>query len=427
MKRNLFTSIFIFIISFDCLKASFCDYAQITNPNIAVTGFTRMNGYFDSRQVVGYGNVDLLLFPLEYDPDVYGTDINAHSQFDMVAIETNCRLTASGARVFNADALGMFEFYFFGLAENIAGMPEMRHGIVQLNWEDGSFLAGQYWHPLSPEDCLPEVLGYNGGSPMAVFNFSTQTKLVKKFNESYELMFAASSQRYLPSNGPVGPSTVYARNGVVPELTAQFRKYFDESLIGLVMDYKRLCPRLVTNLNYKTDEYVNGYIATAYSKYVTDNFKLLTFLSYVNNGNFPYLFGGYAVRSIDPLTDTRTYIGINDVSFWADMSYKYKCYAPGLFFGVIKNLGTHHPVYIDPATNGPITYCVVGGDGLDYSNIDYVARVSPRLWVDLKPLKLGFEFEITAAAYGQLDRYVQTQCNKTVVNYRLMGAIYYVF
>src|SRR5580704_15549039 len=58
-----------------------------------VSGYIKHETFFDSRQVVAYGDGESLLWPENKLPDACCTDINAQSQFNMVPIETvvSCR------------------------------------------------------------------------------------------------------------------------------------------------------------------------------------------------------------------------------------------------------------------------------------------------------------------------------------------------
>ena len=120
---------------------------------------------------------------------------------------------------------------------------------------------------------------------------------------------------------------------------------------------------------------------------------------FAQNAADQLMLGGYAVRTVQPFTDIRTYANTQVVAAWLDTAYWFDEHnkSVGLFIGGTKNLGSREPLYIDPTTTQPIVF------GLD-PNIDTVWRIAPRFRSIKKPVTLGLELEYTQAAFGNLNR-----------------------
>lgn len=85
----------------------------------------------------------------------------------------------------------------------------------------------------------------------------------------------------------------------------------------------------------------------------------------------------------------------------------------GLFAGFSKNLGSATEF------SGPLF-----GRG---TNIDYLARISPRLLFVSGKFTLAAEFETTIAAYGTPDSFGKITDPEPVTNYRMLLAATYSF
>jgi hypothetical protein len=94
----------------------------------------------------------------------------------------------------------------------------------------------------------------------------------------------------------------------------------------------------------------------------------------------------------------------------------------GLFVGFSKNLGTDKPLIASTTDNSkPITY----GAGLD---IDYVYMVCPMFCYNLPHWKIGLEYSLTCAAYGDIDLTHGTVSGSSpVTNHRLLALMMYFF
>lgn len=425
-------------------------YAQfsfhLTKPvpkaKIDAYGFIRLHGHWDSRQIIGSLQDSSLLYPAPFLPDKFGQDINAHPTFHMAAYETRIGAYFEFVPMRSLLCSGIIEMDFRGpglLASDADGdgaieftnIPRLRKSWVSIEWKTGSVRFGQDWHPLFVPECYAHTVGYNQGAPIATVGFFPIFRVYKLW-DSYEINFAIISQALNASPGPLknaafGSGTLYIRNAVVPNLDLQFIKRFKDNLVGFNFDYKRLVPRIVTDKNIKVTEQVNSIIVQAFAKFEFRPCIIRTKIYYGENGADLSLISGYAVRTVNPETDFRTYTPTTAVGAWFDFvgSFHDDDMELGLFAGYTKNIGARHPLHIDPITGEPIIFV----DDPFAKRIDYVSRLSPRFLFNFpnSGFIAGFEIEWTRAAFGEPNRFARI-CNPVPVsNVRFDFHLNYVF
>jgi hypothetical protein len=93
---------------------------------IRVSGYVRHESFWDSRQVVGYRDDQYLLYPEKKLLDANCQDINAHGQFDMVAIQTRLHIDADGPKIGSTQSSAVIE------ADYIINMPIRTFSMRQL-------------------------------------------------------------------------------------------------------------------------------------------------------------------------------------------------------------------------------------------------------------------------------------------------------
>lgn len=388
-------------------------------------GFIRWEAYWDTRQNIGNREEQRLDYPDRYLPDIFGVDINAHGKWQMTPIETRIGLLLIGPqwRCFRTE--GVIEGDFRGPSDaSILGF-RLRHAYGKILWEGGSFIFGQWWHPLFIPECFPNTVSYNIGSPMEPQARDPQLRLTQRW-DWFELAVAAASQRDFQSFGPIGMASDYIRDAVTPNLTVVTKGYFndDNSMVGFAADYLRLVPRIVSN-NVAVCEHINSFIVEAFSSLIHAPWSLRMKVFWAQNGNDQLLLSGFGVRTVNSFTDERTYSNTAATGAWLDFSYIFCCDSMelGLFVGGTKNLGSRHALFIDPTTHLPIIYAFNG----DAQNIDYVVRVSPRYIFKRDPIRFGAELEWTRASWGTPNRFGKVCNGCPVDNFRILMALYYVF
>jgi hypothetical protein len=185
----------------------------------------------------------------------------------------------------------------------------------------------------------------------------------------------------------------------------------------------RLVPRLITNKNFRANESLMSYILMAFASFNWENLGLRLKFIYGQNGNPMTLISGYAVHSIDPYTDHRSYTNTQCLNLWLDTAYKGEI-EPGLFMGISKNIGAVKSIIPSITNNGQTEKLIYTG-GQD--NVGMVYRFQPRIRWFLKPFIFGSELEVTGATFGTLTDTGRVINTKLVNNVRVLLAAFYVF
>jgi hypothetical protein len=135
---------------------------------------------------------------------------------------------------------------------------------------------------------------------------------------------------------------------------------------------------------------------------------------YSGNGYALSMLGGYAVKSVtDSSRHFVDYASVGTMAAWADISTNGAKWQGALFGGFSRNLGANSNVI------GP--YYSRG------SNISYLYRIAPRVYLTVNKIRFGAEVEYTAAAYGTISKNAIVQNSQEVGNWRFLFAVYYIF
>lgn len=399
---------------------------------ISFSGFVKTDVFYDSRQTVNIREGHFMLYPDKENLDVNGIDINAKDHLGILSIQSRLSGKITGPDVLNAKTSALLEADFFGNENGNFGDVNgfrLRHAFVKLNWVKTELLVGQFWHPMFAHDCFPDVVSFNTGAPFQPFARNPQIRLTQKF-DNVKLILAVAEQRDFTSTGPLGGSSKYLSNAVLPDLNMHLQyagKWAEKNtfLIGVGGEYKMLVPllsfpygfnpaTLQDSIYYNGDNVVSSYAFSVYSKFKTPTLTCKAHFVYGNNLTDLVMLGGYAVKSApQPSNLSYEYTPSNVYSVWGEISTNGKIQA-GIFGGFTKNLGT---------TDENV--------GLYYSrgsNINKVYRISPRIVGNFEKLRISTEFEYTVAEYGKADAQGVVNSNlSSVSNLRLLLAFYYFF
>lgn len=393
-------------------------------------GFVAYDHFYDTRQVVALRDNFVLLFPAPILRDRCGRDINAHPDWNITAIQSRFGTIAESplpwdeskvSAIIETDFLGA---YNGATAEDdpLAGTFRIRYAYLFFDTPRWQFLAGEYWHPLfTYPDCFPDTISYNNGSPVDSASRDPQVRFTYK-GKSFECMLAALSQNTFTSPGPCGYSYRYIANAVTPNICAQARYVHDDFFIGVMLDYKRLVPRLVTEKCVATNESINSIIAELLGAYNGERLQIRSKVIYAQNAADQFMLGGYAVETRDPHTDIRTYRNTSAVTGWIDVAYWFDnlTKSVGLFVGAGKNLGASKPLFIDPFTKQPIVYAL-------NPKLDFIFSIYPRMRFIIKPMTIGVELLYTQVAFGELTSCGGVKHPQTTHNVRFLFEILYKF
>jgi hypothetical protein len=387
-------------------------------------GYVAYDLYYDTRFLLSAREDFFVLFPLPPQYDALCQDINDHGHWQMTAIQSRLGVNAELKGLWrDIVAKGFYEADFLGAADPFISIYRLRFAGVSVHSNEWTFLAGRYWHPLFALDCFPDTICFNNGAPMEPQARAEQIR-VTYTTKKYEIIAAALSQEeQFASDGEVGISDVYIRESLVPNYHIQARFFPAETyVVGVALDYLRLCPRIVTDNDFATNESINSFLVELYAARNEKKYQIRAKAVYAQNATNQLMISGYGVRTQDPVTNFRTYAVTQAVAGWIDMAYWFDdgTKSIGLFAGATKNLGATHPLFIDPATQQPIIY--------EFEpTVDVVARVSPRFRYKKHNMQIGLELECTSASYGKLNRKAEVLCPQTVTNFRVYFEILFFF
>lgn len=389
-------------------------FAQESNDQkfgIEFKGFVKSDFWWDSRKIAGAREDLFALYPQNSLLDRNGVDINDKPGFNFSAITSRLTGEISGPDAFGAKTSGIIEVDFSGQSNSDVNGLRLRIAMAKLNWAKSELLFGQFWHPMFTTKCFPTVISLNTGAPFNPFIRSAQVRFTYKFGK-IKLMSALLSQRDYANSGPMGTSSIYHRNAVIPNAHIQMKYKSDNHAFGLGADYKFIKPSIQTINNYSTDEMLGTYAFLAYYKYQNSNFTFKVKGLYGQNMTEHLLLGGYAVHSKDSLSAKETYTPTNHYSVWANVVYG-KTIQFGFFGGYTKALGT--------------CYENIGVYYSRGSDIDYVYRLAPSISFISKKIQLATELDYTVAAYGLPDNMGDVQNSKEIGNIRLLFTVFYFF
>jgi hypothetical protein len=391
---------------------------------IKFSGYVKNDFFFDSRKTINKLEGAFYLYPdnVKYDKD--NVDINAHTSFNILAIQSRLRGDIFGPDAFGAKTSGVIEAEFTGTMDGNANGFRLRHAYGKLSWESTELIIGQTWHGMFVENCFPEIMAINTGAPYQPFSRNPQIKVIQKLKD-FKFQLALMSQRdFISWGGSDG-----LRNATLPEMNLRVQyQHFNEDktrelFFGAGVDYKVLVPRLVTDSNYATNASMNNYAVEAFFKY---RCKYITYKmegTYGQNLYDQVMLGGYAFKyTTDSITIARgdfDYTSLDVVSAWADISTNGSKFQFGVFGGYTKNLGSRFNIlnYQD----GPSIF----SRGW---NIDYIYRISPRVVFISGKVKMGIEGDYSVAGYGtSINSLGDVENEKAVSNVRLMYSFFYYF
>ncbi|MBM3435601.1 MAG: hypothetical protein FJY07_05205 [Bacteroidetes bacterium] len=417
---------------------------------IQFSGFVKTDIFYDTRQTVDLREGHFLILPANEKPDVNGKDINAHSSFNFLSIQTRLNGNITGPDVLKAKTSGYIEAEFFGTSNTDVNGFRLRHAYAMLDWKKSELMIGQFWHPMFITSCFPATLSFNTGAPFEPFSRNPQIRYTFRLGK-FRLIGTALAQRDFQNQGPNGSSTEYLRNSGIPEGNLKFefssinKEKEKEFLFGVGVDYKTLQPRLFTSVTWKVNDTVytinpadtlivpvekkkdyatvakvNGLSAFAYFKL---KFKPITIKVQGTYGQLTdnlTMLGGYAVSEVtDATTNAVAYTPMNVFAVWTDIHSNGAKWEYGIFGGYTQNLGFDLNPVGDPSKN-------IYGRG---SDIQYVYRVAPRVAYKSGKMKFAFEIEETTAAYGARNNSNKglVENSKDISNLRFLLGVFYMF
>lgn len=377
---------------------------------------------YDTRQTVSAREGFILLYPQDELLDPSGKDMNKGGVYNMAVIQSRVNAKIIGPEILGAKTNGLLEAEFIGNAESDVNGLRLRHAYVNLDWGKTSLLIGQTWSPLFNAEIFPGTVGANAGLPFKAFARNPQLRLTHKTG-NWKLLAAIASERDYTSTGPDGASNKYLRNSGLPILQGLVHYYAGKHVLGLSGEFKNIKPSLASSTgsvstnnltSWKNDETLSSWAVVASYKL---NLKPVTFktqTTYGTNLTDVLMLGGYAVKSLNPITNEASYTGIKVLGTWADISYNKNNFELALLAAYSKNMGAEDKVI----------------SGMIYSrgkNIGELYRIAPRASKQYGNFKMELEVEYTAAAYGDVTEKAEVENTHWVGNTRISAGFYYFF
>jgi len=381
-----------------------------------VSGFVKTDFWVDSRKMAGAREDLFAVFPLDVKLDAEGNDINAAPSFNYSVITSRAGLKINGFNAFGAKTFGYLEADFSGMSNATTATFRLRHAYLQMDWENSSLLLGQFWHPMFVTNVFPSVISLNTGSPFQPFNRSPQIRYTQKLG-NLQIIAAALAQRDYASNGPIGRSYSYISNSLIPNAHLQLKYIKNKSTVGAAVDYKVLKPRQTTDSNIISTSTFSSISYMVYYKWQGEKLQIKTKAIWGQNLNDNLMLGGYAVASINPIDDSRTYTPTQHLYTWLDIDYSIKTdnytFMPGVFLGYLKNYGTLED-------NTGIYYATA-------SNMDNMYRIAPSFSIKSGNTMLSLEYEFTTSYYGTTNKSGIVENTHGISNNRLLATAFYFF
>ena len=414
MKKKYFV-LFAFIL---CALSGYSQVLKDSTNNkkfgISFSGFVRVEAAFDTRQVNGYREQLIALYPSNISLDKNGNDVNARPNFNQYAMSSRLTGIATGANAFGAKSMACLEGDFTGPSNVQNNVFRLRHAYIKLNWIKSELLIGQYWHPLTAPEIMPSMISINTGTPYHPYSRHPQIRYSRVFGK-LNLVAVALSERDNTSTGPLGNTYEYLSSSIIPNMHLQIHFKNEENfLLGVAADYRKLRLRFITDSLLKTNESIDCYAFSAFAKFKSEKFTIKLQSVFGQNLYEHLMMGGIGVQKIDTATGKSTYTTLDQFTCWADICSNNKNKLnTGLFLGYSKNLGSVHNIWGDSYGRG--------------NDIAYTFRVSPRITWTTGNLKIASEFEYTAAAYGIPNWLGDVNDTKELNNFRLLIAAFYTF
>lgn len=390
-----FAALWTALVTLPCALAVQPAQAQ----DISIGGFVKAEYIYDSRQVAQVREGQFLLFP-SAESIVDGEDANETDNLGFFAFQSRLQFAASGAQVLGGEASGVIEADFFGATNDNISTFRLRNAFARLEWEDREVLFGQYWSPLFTVAVFPQTVSFNTGAPFQPFARYPQARLTLKPG-NLRLIGALSTQR--DAFAEIGGPKLQQQSGL-PSAHLHVQYNLGPSVFGGGAYIKSVRPALTS------DRFTAGAFQ-AYAKLAGENIEVRLKGTYGNDLADHLMTGGFVTGDDGEFYPTQTAAGWVDIQSTGPVSV-------GLFGGYLTQLGVGTDV--DGAFTNART-----------PNLEYQWRLSPRLVVNLTPVRFAFELEATSALYadGFDSELAPDDSGDTdaVTNVRGLFAVFYFF
>jgi len=380
-------------------------------PILKWSGFVKADYVFDSRQNAEGREGFFIFYPKPIVKDANGIDIYDHPSSNQYNMASRLGLTADGMTILNAKTKAFIEGDFTGPSSAHNNTFRLRHAYIKMTWKHNSILMGQYWHPNDVPEMIPQILSLNTGAPFRAFSRGPQIRFTQKTGP-LNWIAVAYAQRDFTSTGPEGSSSKYLRDGLIPDLSIQAHYQNKSIFAGLGINYKKLHFRSFTLDNQLMTDDLPALSALAFIKIQHKKWDIRLQGMWGENLHDHLMMGGVAISTVDSAQAKIAYSNISSISAWSTIYYQFKGLKIGVLGGYAQNQGTQKEI------NGPVY-----ARGAD---IDYVYRISPQWYYQIKNLIIANEWEYTVAAYGRPNSFGKVKDTYEVGNLRFTLSLYYI-
>lgn len=382
-------------------------------------GQIRTDLFYNSR--ANEESVDGLfyLFPKNKAYDKKGDDLNSVASGGFYDLYSRAGVDVKGPKIWGAIPTAKLEIDFRGTGSSYSVL-RLRHAYVNLDWGKNSLLLGQTWHPMYG-DVAPKILNLNMGAPFQPFSRAPQIRYNYKFGNAKFIVASIWQSQYL-SAGPAGKSQTYLKNSLIPELYLGVDYKTPKWLVGGGVEMISLVPRQQVQINnddiYKVSERITSLSYEIHAKYSHEKLYVAGKSVLGSNLTHASMLGGYGIKSIDSRTGEQKYSPNRNSSSWINVAYGKK-WQPAIFIGYMKNLGTTSTL-ISPTKEQKNMY----GVG---NNVDQLTSGSLELTYNIPNWKIGFEYNMTSAWYGDINNKGKVININSVTNNRFVGTLIFTF
>ena len=389
-------------------------------------GFFRTYGLYDSRMTKALAEDLFLFIPLRENVQ-NDVDLNGVGSFNYTAISTRLGLDVVGYEIGQMKINGKVEADFYCLnSGGNTGTLRMRQAFINLLWDsvdagdmvDMSLKIGQTWHPMAAD--MPHTIALETGAPFGPFNRSAQLTYDVTLSKKLILTASAIMQMQYRSAGPAAAGNKYQRHGL-PEFYAGV-SYKDGGFLGRVgVSVLNIAPQYGydATTGKKYSDRLTSVQPFVFLQYSGNNFQVKAKSIFAGAGEYMQLNSGYAVTTAKEDGISFNYTPLRQSVSFISAQWGKKFQVLGMV-GFHKNLGPLG-TEIDP------TKVYFSGNG--FSDIDWMARVSPTIAYNFGKFQLALEYGITAVAYGNgIDNKGQVlNVTAPVMNHRVLAMAKFSF
>lgn len=388
---------------------------------VDIYGFIRNDFYMDTYKGIGAAKEQFYLLPNFVGFDKKGNDINKMVKTNIIPIITRFGFKISGPEMFNAKTSAVIETDFLGLSNALPSVLRIRLAYLKLDWQKSSLVMGQDWHPFFTLNCFAKMVGINTGAPFNPFSRTPMvryTQTVGKFNFTgaalYELQY--------PTLGPVGATSDYQQNAVIPELVGGIEFNKNGFKLGGMVQLKTIKPRIMTDSMIVTNQLVSGLNYMVYAQYAKNKLEINAKSTFGGLMSHMIMPGGFGVSGYNPKTGQESYTPINYYTSYINFIYGHKFKVGGyLSYGVKTNVANSLYDFSDDGSKEVRQW----GRFLDVNDM---YRASIMGVYTIKNILLMIELERTTANYGQgemnLENGRYSEVHKTTNNRINLSVMY---